>query len=76
MNRNDTSTHDGNIPHVRDSGNPAKESPKKIRRQDAEYIENKLRKTFVRGDCMDVHRSHMDVARGNAKKNMVRRKIP
>lgn len=72
---NDTSTRDGNIPHVRNSGNPAKESPKKMRRQDAHFIDTKLRETFIRDHATNVHKKQMDLVRGNAQRNQ-RRKIP
>jgi hypothetical protein len=75
MNSNDTSTRDGNIPHVRKSGNPAKEAPKKMKRGDAHYIDTKLRETFIRGHAMNVHNKHMDLVRGNAQRNK-QRKIP
>lgn len=70
MNPVDTDNNDGNTPAP-----SQKQSPRKIKRQDAAYIDKKLRETFIRGHAVKVHKTHMDLVRDNARRN-ARRKIP
>ena len=71
----DTTSKDDNIPHARKGGtNPAHEAPKKMRGSDRHYIDTKLKKTFIKGHAVNVHRNHMDIVRNSAVAN--RRKVP
>jgi len=56
--------------------NYANESPNKIKRQDAEYIDKQLNVIFIKGHAHNVHDKQMDLVRGNAKRNAIRRKMP
>ena len=72
----DTSNTGGNdpIPHARKGGtNPAREAPKKMRRDDKQFIDDRLT-MFKKGHAMNVHRDHMDLVKKNALDNIKRRK--
>jgi hypothetical protein len=73
----DTRNSGGNdpIPHARKGGtNPAAKAPKKMRESDKQYIDTKLKRTFIKDHAMNVHQSHMDLVHKNALDNTKRRK--
>lgn len=62
-------------PHARRGGtNPAAKAPKQMRESDKNYIDGKLKKTFIKGHAMGVHQKHMDLVHKNALDNIKRRK--
>ena len=63
----------GKIDHVKKSGNPAHQAPKKMRKGDVGYIDTKVQTTFG-GHAMAVHNRQMDLVRNNAKRNAAQRK--
>lgn len=65
---------DGKIDHVKKSGNPAHDAPKKMRKGDAGYIDTTVRRVFG-GHAMTVHNRQMDLVRTNARRNAANRKM-
>jgi len=65
---------DGKIDHVKKSGNPAHQAPKKMRKNDVGYIDGKVQGTFG-GHALNVHNRHMDLVRSNARRNAANRKM-